>query len=83
MIFSQGNLEFLTTGREYWRFADNQWGFRGTYQSTTSSSIDRDLFAWGANGYPIAGHNGHGNGISIYNKTAPYFYDGTFTRKHL
>ena len=77
VIFSQGNLEFLTTGREYWRFADNQWGFRGTYQSTTSSSIDRDLFAWGANGYPVAGHNGHGNGISIYNKTAPYFYDGT------
>ena len=50
VMFAQGNVELI--GRvNYWRFADNQWDFRGVGQSEAkNSNLDRDLFSWGANG---------------------------------
>lgn len=82
VVFAQGNIEFI--GRQqYWRFADNQWDFRGNGQNTSKadSDLDRDLFAWGANGYNVAGHSvaGYGNGIAIWGVgyTGYNYYDGT------
>ena len=58
VIFSQGNLEYVSSPNQYWQFADNQWDFRGRYQSKDANNqYDRDLFAWGANGYFVNGHH--------------------------
>ena len=73
VVFSQGNLEYVSLPNQIWRFADNQWDFRGTSQKKVQDQYDRDLFSWGANGY----YNGGrvvGNGIKVWgtNNTFPY-----------
>ena len=73
VVFSQGNLEYVSLPNQIWRFADNQWDFRGTSQKKIQDQYDRDLFSWGANGY----YNGGrvvGNGIKVWgtNNTFPY-----------
>lgn len=58
VVFSQGNLEYVSLPNQIWHFADNQWDFRGTAQKKVQNQYDRDLFSWGANGYYTAGSNG-------------------------
>ena len=68
VVFSQGNLEYLPVQqRKMWYFADNQWDSRGANQKKCQSQYDRDLFAWGANGYyDGSGSTVRGNGITIW-----------------
>ena len=73
VIFSQGNLEYLGLGNHFWRFSDNQFDFRGRYQSKIQNQYDRDLFAWGANGYFKAGSL-VGNGIKIWGANNDFGY---------
>ena len=65
VVFSQGNLEYICLQNQIWRFAENQWDFRGTSQKTIQNQYDRDLFAWGANGY-YKGSNLLGNRIKVW-----------------
>ena len=68
VVFSQGNLEYLPVNqKKMWYLADNQWDFRGVNQKKCQSQYDRDLFAWGANGYyDGSGSTLRGNGITIW-----------------
>ena len=76
--FAQGNLEYVPmTSLQYWHFADNQWDYRGRYQYLGGEGIDRDLFAWGANGYYVRGHNA-GNNVKVFAVSNEYnYYTGT------
>ena len=61
--FSKGNLQYTTTGSHSvatggtqggtFRFAENQYDFRGTYNGSISSSYTGyiDLFGWGTSGW--------------------------------
>ena len=61
--FSQGNLQYTTTGSHAvatggtesgtFRFATEQYNYRGTYNSNTSSTYTGwvDLFGWGTSGW--------------------------------
>ena len=68
IVFSKGNLEYVALPNQYWQFADNQFDFRGRSQSKIQDQYDRDLFAWGANGYYRNGAS-TGNGIAIWGTT--------------
>ena len=79
VVFSQGNLEYVSAPHQYWRFADNQWDFRGIYQAKDGNNqYDRDLFAWGANGYFKDGHTtaGYGNAYKVWRTNNEYTYYG-------
>ena len=77
--FSQGNLQYIgsagngdgnNTGA-YWKFADNQWDYKGNSQSGSSRMIDRDLFGWGTSGY---NHNNACYQPWSTNATNSYYY---------
>jgi hypothetical protein len=77
VIFSQGNLEFIFAQSQYWNFAGNQWDFRGNNQCRDfGNSWDRDLFAWGANGYVVRGtRSGYvGNSTLLWPVNREYAY---------
>lgn len=65
VIFSKGNLEYVCAADQYMNFAENQWDFRGTSQDNIQTKQDRDLFAWGANGYYVSGRM-KGNNIPVW-----------------
>lgn len=75
--FSQGNLEYIAKNHQYWHFADNQFDARNSFQYGVESDNDRDLFAWGANGYYVNGHytTNYGNNIPVFgqNRDFPYY----------
>ncbi len=48
--FSQGNLQYNGSNAT-WQFAANQFDYIGGNQNSTSATIVRDLFGWGATGY--------------------------------
>lgn len=79
VIFAQGNLEYIARGYQYWHFADNQWDFRGVYQSYDSrDNFDRDLISWGANGYYDGAGILRGNSIKVWGSRNVYsYYTGT------
>ena len=54
VYFSQGNLQYIgSADTPYWKFADNQWDYLGSFsgQSSANQNVDRDLFGWGTSGY--------------------------------
>ena len=73
VVFSQGNLEYVSLPNQIWRFADNQYDFRGTAQKAIQNQYDRDLFAWGANGY-YRGGSLVGNGIKVWGANNDFGY---------
>lgn len=76
--FSKGNLEYIAAQWQYWQFASNQWDFRGIKQNKDYNiPYDRDLFAWGANGYYYRGYrtNGYvGNNVLVWPVNKEYAY---------
>jgi len=77
VIFSQGNLEYIFAQSQYWCFAGNQWDNRGNNQCRDlGNSYDRDLFAWGANGFVNNGNrSGYvGNAAMLWPINGDYSY---------
>lgn len=78
--FSKGNLEYIAAQWQYWQFASNQWDFRGRYQNKDYNiPYDRDLFAWGANGFYYRGYHNPargyvGNDIYVWPVNREYAY---------
>ena len=52
VFFSRGNLQYQASTYT-WRFAGNQYDYRGSYNSNISSTYSGwiDLFGWGTSGY--------------------------------
>ncbi len=80
IVFSKGNLEYVSLPNQYWQFADNQFDFRGRYQCKVQNQYDRDLFAWGANGYYNGTSRVQGNGITIWGNETTYDFDYSTAR---
>lgn len=52
VYFSKGNLQYIgSASTPYWQFAENQWDYIGSFNGSTFSNVDRDLFGWGTSGY--------------------------------
>ena len=54
VYFSKGNLQYIgSAATPYWKFAEHQWDYLGNNgQGGTAANVDRDLFCFGASGYP-------------------------------
>lgn len=83
VYFAKGNVQWNAQLTQFWRFADNQWDCLDRWpQMQTGNNRDRDLFAWGANGYVRGGYLVQGNGITIWPTTSAIsgfnYYDGMF-----
>lgn len=79
VLFSQGNLEYVVLPKQIWRFADNQWDFRGTGQRTIHNQYDRDLFSWGANGYYAGTSVLKGNTYPVWGSGSSFPYSRSTT----
>lgn len=57
VYFSRGNLQYLGSGSNTWKFAEHQFDFLGwgAQHNSDASNVIRDLFGWGTSGY---NHNG-------------------------
>lgn len=81
VYFSMGNLQYIGSATPaYWKFADNQFDYIGTStnQTSTSPSIDRDLFAWGTSGYSDNGATEYWPWSLSYYPNMYYVYGGEY-----
>lgn len=52
VCFAQGNLMYIARSRSFWHIADNPWDCISiNNQNIKKNDYDRDILAWGANGY--------------------------------